>query len=541
MLHSLRDGRCSLLVVALAAAVSLAVSPSQVIGQDVFTGPTGFAPSTLRSSYLRGATTDTTLRPHTVRILGTQRVGDELQARVVVLDSLGNILPAATMNMSLSAVVKCRDAAPTRIAATSTEDVRGGSRGSTVILCDNSLLAGTTARTVIASLRDILPTVPERDSVAVVAFDHDVLELSPLAPPSSAAEACAPEAVPEPDGLCASFAALRTGLAMTAEHEGPRTVILVTSSDDNASFSTTTGDIVRRARELEATIHVVRIGTQSRAFPYRYVSSSTGGRLTTLSLDQLGDVGAVVREMIFGTSSYLNVRFPFAAVSAASCGESAWLMCNVEDLAVATPTRSDSISIALSELTYRTSPTIIATFADTTEVGLQNFYPLLASMAEEMMTDSTLRIELIGHVSDDITSNADVRARERAGYVRDFLNAYGVRKQQMTVRSDGSRRPLYFFQNDGTQRLMNNRVEARILAPDLYPFTITVDQVETEEMAYDEVRRWEQRSFKAFFELVVVDHTPVYRIKLWGYQTLDEARKGAASAKKLKAKSAIIE
>jgi hypothetical protein len=162
-------------------------------------------------------------------------------------------------------------------------------------------------------------------------------------------------------------------------------------------------------------------------------------------------------------------------------------------------------------------------------------------MAEEMMTDSTLRIELIGHVSDDITSNADVRARERAGYVRDFLNAYGVRKQQITVRSDGSRRPLYFFQNDGTQRLMNNRVEARILAPDLYPFTITVDQVETEEMAYNEVRRWEQRSFKAFFELVVVDHAPVYRIKLWGYQTLDEARKGAASAKKLKAKSTIIE
>jgi outer membrane protein OmpA-like peptidoglycan-associated protein len=328
---------------------------------------------------------------------------------------------------------------------------------------------------------------------------------------------------------------------MTAEHEGPRTVILVTASDDNASFSTTTGDIVRRARELEATIHVVRIGTQSRAFPYRYVSSSTGGRLTTLSLDQIGDVGAVVREMIYGTSSYLNVRFPFASVTAASCGESAWLTCNVEDLAVATPTRSDSVSIALSELTYRTSPTIIATFADTTEVGLQNFYPLLASMAEEMMTDSTLRIELIGHVSDDITSNADVRARERAGYVRDFLNAYGVRKQHITVRSDGSRRPLYFFQNDGTQRLMNNRVEARILAPDLYPFTITVDQVETEEMAYNEVRRWEQRSFKAFFELVVVDHAPVYRIKLWGYQTLDEARKGAASAKKLKAKSTIIE
>lgn len=541
MLHSLRDGRCSLLVVAIAAACALVAPAAHVRGQDVLTGPTGFAPSTLRSSYLRGETADTTLRPHTVRVLGTKRVGDDIQAHLLVLDSLGNILPATTMQMSISAVVRCRDAAPRRINASSSEDVRAGARGTTVILCDNSLLAGSTARTVVTSLRDVLPTVPERDSIAVVVFDHDVLELSPLAPPSAAAQACAPEAVPEPDGLCASFAALRTGLAMTAEHEGPRTVILITASDDNASFSTTTGDIVQRARELGATIHVIRVGTQSRAFPYRFVSSSTGGRLTTLPVEQLGDVGAVVREMMFSTASYLAVRFPFADVSAASCGESVWLTCSVEDLAAATPIRSDSISIALSDLSYRTSPTIIATFADTTEVGLQNFYPLLASMAEELMTDSTLQIELIGHVSDDITSNADVRARERAGYVRDFLNAYGVRKQQMTVRSDGSRRPLYFFQNDGTQRLMNNRVEARLLTPDAYPYTITVDQVETEEMAYEEVRRWEQRSLKAFFELVVVDHAPVYRVKLWGYQTLDDARKGAAAAKKLKAKSAIIE
>jgi outer membrane protein OmpA-like peptidoglycan-associated protein len=540
MLHLPRNGRCSWLV-AIAATLLMIVQARVLVAQDVLTGPTGFDPSTLPSAYLRGVTTDTTMRPHAVRVLGTQRDGEALRVRMIVLDSLGNLLPAGLMNLAITADVRCADAAPTRTMASSRFDVRQGARGTTIIVCDNSLLSGSTSREVVRSLRDVLPTFPARDSVGIVVFDHDVLELAPLGPTSSVADACVPEAVPEPDGLCASFAATLTGLAMAAEHDGPRTVVLVVASDDNASFSTTTEQIVRRARELDAVVHVLRLGTQSRAFPYRYIASATGGRLTTLPVESAGDVGAHIRELVLGSTSFLDVSFSLTGITSETCGASAWLMCNVEDLAAATPLRSDSISLQFVEQAYRTSPAIVATFADTTEVGLQNFYPLLASMAEELMSDSTLRVELIGHVSDDVTSNADVRARERAGYVRDFLKAYGVRNEQLSVRSDGSRRPLYYFQLDGTQRLMNNRVEARLLTPDAFPYTITVDQVETEAMAYDEVRRWEQRNFKAYFELVVANHAPVYRVKLWGYRTLDEARKGAASAKKQKAKSTIIE
>lgn len=541
MLHLPRNGRCSWLAAALVVVVLISTASPRLLSQDVLTGPTGLPASSVPSSFMRGTTLDTAGRPATVRILGTQRSGDSLRVRLVVMDSLGNLLPAASMNLAVSADIRCADAAPTRIRATTMRDVRQSAHGTTVILCDNSLLSAGTSREVLRSLRDILPTLPERDSVGVVIFDHDILDIAPLGPPSNVADACVPEAVPEHDGLCASFAATLTGLAMTAEHDGPRTVVLVVASDDNASFATTTEQIVRRARELDAVVHVLRLGMQSRAFPYRYIASATGGRLTTLAPENYAQAGSVIREMMHGASGYLEVHLPMADITSATCGATAWLACNVEDLAVATPLRTDSISLHLVEQAYRTSPAIVATFADTTEVGLQNFYPLLASMAEELMSDSTLRVELIGHVSDDVTSNADVRARERAGYVRDFLNAYGVRNEQLNVRSDGSRRPLYYFQLDGTQRLMNNRVEVRMLTPDAFPYTITVDQVETEAMAYNEVRRWEQRSFKAYFELVVANRTPVYRVKLWGYRTRDEARKGAASAKKLNAKSAIIE
>ncbi|MBK6418654.1 MAG: SPOR domain-containing protein [Ignavibacteria bacterium] len=195
----------------------------------------------------------------------------------------------------------------------------------------------------------------------------------------------------------------------------------------------------------------------------------------------------------------------------------------------------------MKERAYRTSPAVVATFADTTEVGLQSYYPILASMAEQLMSDSTVRIELVGHVSGDIKGNADDRAYERAEFVQGFLVAYGVKKKQIVLRSDGSRRPLYYLQLDGAQRLLNNRVEARYLVADDQPFTITVDQVATEEQAGKLADIWEQRGYKAYFEPAVINRSPVYRVKLWGYRTVAEAQKEAAGMRKWNPKSTIIE
>ncbi|HLP29324.1 MAG TPA: SPOR domain-containing protein [Candidatus Didemnitutus sp.] len=532
------------LILHLLPFLMLATGPSAMVHaqEDVSTGPQPLLRSDVMSAYMRGVNPDAGVHASTLRILGARGLSDgSISVRALVLDSAGNQLRWQPSVGMISADVGCRGEAPQRVASTKVEEQlwTANTPGlSAVILCDNSMMSGTAAREAVRSLRDVLPSIAGQDSVAVVLFDHDLLELSPLSPLTAASEKCEPDRVPAADGLTAVYSACMSGLAMLSDQKQGRILIVITTSDDNASVSTTTADIVRRANEMQASIYVIRVGRSSRAYPFRYLSAATGGRLYTINEDEPASIGPIVREILYASKHVLNITIP-AELAAIQC-EDVWLTVRLEQDS-SSPFLYDSLLLPTKERTYRTSPAVVATFADTTEVGLQSYYPILASMAEQLMSDSTVRIELVGHVSGDIKGNADDRAFERAEFVQGFLVAYGVKKKQIVLRSDGSRRPLYYLQLDGAQRLLNNRVEARFLVADDQPYTITVDQVATEEQAGKLADTWEQRGYKAYFEPAVINRSPVYRVKLWGYSTLADAQKDAAGMRKWKPKSTIIE
>lgn len=527
----------------LATIVGVACFSFHVHAQeDVSTGPDQLVKSDVKSSYMRGLTKDVTTRATTLRLLNARADADgSISLRALVLDSAGNALQWRSSLGTFSADVGCRATAPVRSSASKVEErvwTASSPTTSAVVLCDNSMMSGVVARDVVRSLRNVLPDFAGRDSVGVVLFDHDLLELSPITTVVAATEKCNPDAVPAADGLTAVYSACMSGLAMLSDQQQGRVLIIITTSDDNASVSVSTADIVRRASELQASVYVIRVGQSSRAYPYRYIASATGGRLYTISESESAGVGSIVREIMYSTKHGLEIAIP-SGFSSASCDD-IWVKLRFEP-DTASPFLSDSILLPMKQRTYRTSPAVVATFADTTEVGLQSFYPILASMAEQLMADSTVRIELIGHVSGDIVGDADDRAFERTEFVQGFLVAYGVKKKQIVLRSEGSRRPLFYLQLDGAQRLLNNRVEARFLVADDEPYTITLDQVATEEQAGKLADVWEQRGYKAYFEAGVANRIPVYRVKLWGYRSIADAQKEVASLKKYKPKSTIIE
>ncbi|MBK6418746.1 MAG: hypothetical protein IPF79_06120 [Ignavibacteria bacterium] len=159
------------------------------------------------------------------------------------------------------------------------------------------------------SLRDVLPSVAGQDSVAVVLFDHDLLE-SLLSLLAAATEKCDPDKVPAADGLTAVYSACLSGLATLSDQKQGRVLIVITTSDDNASVSTSTADIVRRAAEMQATINVIRVGRSSRAYPYRYLSAATDGRLYTISEDETSNIGSIVREILYASKHALDITIP---------------------------------------------------------------------------------------------------------------------------------------------------------------------------------------------------------------------------------------
>jgi hypothetical protein len=121
---------------------------------------------------------------------------------------------------------------------------------------------------------------------------------------------------------------------------------------------------------------------------------------------------------------------------------------------------------------------------------------------------------------------------ERAENVKNFLLINGALDKQVITRSEGSRKPRYYFQDDGSRRLMNNRVEAVLITSEQRPSTIIVDQVSNEDEATKQRSVWVARDYQVYYEPVIDKGDVAYRIVLWGYQSKALADAAAAKIKK---------
>jgi outer membrane protein OmpA-like peptidoglycan-associated protein len=306
-----------------------------------------------------------------------------------------------------------------------------------------------------------------------------------------------------------------------------RSVIVITASDDNGSLTTTSSDVVKQARAVGASITTVRMGISTPAYVFRYMAGATGGRLYTLSAERPAEAASAVRELLYGQKQH----YAFTIGLPASSGE-------CEDVTVRIQysgqgaTLSDSLRVPMRDRSYRSMNLIAATFSDSTDAGLSEYNSTLASLCEYLLSHTDQRVMLVGHVSSDYTGKADRRGLERAQAVAGYMERYIVSPSQISVRSDGSMRPLYYLQTEQWQRTLNNRVDLQWLDPDLEPFTIAVEQVATEEMAIRSVETWEQRGYRCYFEGVISSGAPVYRVKLWGFRSMTDAQGAAAEVRK---------
>jgi hypothetical protein len=189
-----------------------------------------------------------------------------------------------------------------------------------------------------------------------------------------------------------------------------------------------------------------------------------------------------------------------------------------------------------------TNRAVLALFPDTTNQGVEDYAAILQMVAEELMADTSRVLQLVGHVSPDVRSNHDDRAEERVAVVAEALRSAGVLPNQLRVRSDGSRRPLFYLQTDGTQRLLNNRVEAYYLRDADLPYTVLVGQYDAEELALQWVETWSGRGYRAYMEPILDGRKPAYQARLWGFSTRQAAETVAQlAAKKYKATAVSVE
>lgn len=523
----------------LVSLLFVIVSFGTTTAQDVVTGPSSLSRSEIISRYMRGAA-DVKADPVAFRILGVRSSTAGIAIEGIVLDANGNALGTDMLGGSWSADIGCRGEALKQGAQPIVEQLQWTSAtasSNVAVFVDHSLTSAEAAPEIVRELRNVLPSVTGNDSISVAIFDHNMLQLSGLAPVYEAAERCNADSLGASKGIPAVYTAMMSGLRVLSDRTTEsKILVIVTASNDMASLMYTSSDIVRRAREAGVTIHVVKVGTAAQGYVYRYIAASTGGRMYTVDRENAADAAHIVREIMYSAKQRLELFIPMRRQDVVC--DDLLLRVRYDD---GITELADTVLLPIRERSFRTPRAVVAAYADTTERGLQDYYPILAVLAEDLMTDSTKRLQLVGHVSTDTKGDGLERGLERAGYVRDFLIGYGVKGEQISVRSDGKRKPMYYLQLDGTQRLLNNRVEAYYLLPDDLPYTITVDNVSSEEQAEAAVNTWTSRGYKAYFDVAIEKRSPVYQVKLWGYATRGDALNAVAQIKKKHNTTCVVE
>jgi outer membrane protein OmpA-like peptidoglycan-associated protein len=159
----------------------------------------------------------------------------------------------------------------------------------------------------------------------------------------------------------------------------------------------------------------------------------------------------------------------------------------------------------------------------------EEFLPNINDLAKSLQSDKTLVVELIGNAGSIEGTDDDCNkiALKRAQNVRRYLIEAGADPTQIRVSSEGAARPLFQTSKTDWQYRYNNRVEIRWMQPEDYPYEIITDYPQSEEIAQQMVEDWEERGYMSYYQRIMKDAHPAYRVLIWGYQTEADAARTA--------------
>ncbi|MFZ9870826.1 MAG: SPOR domain-containing protein [Candidatus Kapaibacteriota bacterium] len=527
------------LVVSLPGIVLAVCSSLPLRAQDVSTGPSPLPANLSSSYYLRGVSNDTLAAVSRVHVAGYRRTPAGLSFQVVLTDERGNARSPKQAGGSWVIRSGCRGETMAALhAPIVTENNWQFDTPPTAayVLVDHSLMSSNLAPAVLEALSDRAAGFAGMDSIGIAIFDHELFEVSPIDAPYRAGPRCAGLPQQPPAGIPAVYRALRHAISVVGSR-GRSYVVLVTASNDMASLGASVRTLVEQARSSDVAVVVIAVGPDVRGYEYRFLTAATGGRLYRLEATDAASAVDVLREVLYSAKQHLDVFIPRDTVA---CTDELFVIGwqpDTSDVVLA-----DTIMVPDIVPDLATNRAVVALFPDTTNQGVEDYAAILQMVAEELMADTSRVLQLVGHVSPDVRSNHDDVAEDRVAVVVDALREAGVLRQQLRVRSDGSRRPLFYLQTDGTQRLLNNRVEAYYLRDADLPYTVLVGQYDAEELALQWVETWSGRGYRAYMEPILDGRKPAYQVRLWGFSTRQAAETVAQLAtKKYKATAVSVE
>ena len=350
----------------LLSSTFLAVQPG-LLAQGISTGPE-LERSTTRSQYFKGLTKDSLPLISRLKISGISKQPDgSLTLRLLALDSDGNFVPLEKVASRISTRVICRSQSPitfsSDLESTSATPKHAGS--SAYIAIDNSVMSGTLTRDVILGMKSaLLGGAPLSDSIGVGSFNQSLTTLQRLGPAQRILENLSAEDLRQASGVSALYASAITASRELEQAGGVKSLIIVTTSGDNASAIWNSRDVARFLKDAGITAYVIRVGYDMASYPLRYIASYTGGCVYTVEEEEASTIGEIIREILYAQRWNSALTAQAGIEDVADC-DSPWLRIELEGDSLQ-PAIADSIILTPREIQITTSPAVVALFDDQT-------------------------------------------------------------------------------------------------------------------------------------------------------------------------------
>lgn len=373
------------------------------------------------------------------------------------------------------------------------------------------------------SCRSFFSTIANDDETAFIAFDHKIASTFFDVTGATAKRTYQSGTLTNFGGLTALYRALYRSISIVKNSpRQSRAIVLISTSSDDASLIYTINDVATTAQKAGIAVYTIALDDASDTYALRYLSIMTGGRFYDLTNGESEHLPDVLKEIAYSFKTFYRIPLAELPKNEPLAGKTQEL-----SLSLVSDGKSFGSEKILSSIPYTPHDPphqIMSVFAKNSFLIDANYAQQFSSLATVLKDNPSKVIELIGNSYEEGNAPAvKLLAQKRAQSARQKLIQLGVSASQIRMRSDGTSQPIYYLAKENWQQSKNRRVEIRWLDPALVPFEIIAQTVFTEDDAIKLSNEWEERGYKSYFDMCLVNKTPAFRVKLWGFSTYESA------------------
>ncbi len=389
------------------------------------------------------------------------------------------------------------------------------------LLIDNSL-SQVDQKEILFEIEKFIDKLPSESKIMLSTFNHKYENIIKLSNKNSFKQSLNGINL-KPNGLNSLFEAICQAISdISLNNNNNKILIILLNNADNSSLNKNYSDCIELSKQFNTPVYFVIMNEFISSYQMKLISSQTGGNVYYRSdYGDNFDLSSLIKEIELSNKHYYEVKVPFFSSSEKSkvISINLNLIKNEEKI-------TDKTLFFSHYIKTPGDRKIIATFDENEHTLKEDFADKLFTLAQMLIDNSERKIKLFGHSSkSELFNSFGSISQKRASDIKERLIYLGVNEEQIEISDFGSTKPIYSLEEENWQKTLNRRVEFKWIDPTSLPYEILAQITNSEYSAIKFTEEWEKQGFRSYFERMESMNEPLYKVKLWGFPTKEEAEK----------------